>query len=202
MSSTYRRVFLAWESIQTKSCTGWERRLVALGFLCSLNYAVSRLACCRWYAQQQGLSSVKSQSHPSDSASCSWCLISHWLEMKNSVHAHQHRHHAEFISEARCILCPNSSKIFMRTRLVFLLPFRDTIHFFVQSEELKVCICSLHVEAFFFFFSSLSHMWKMDMCDMCLVSYRLKNPTIQLFSVCLTAGKNVECCGTAFKNSR
>lgn len=202
MSSTYRRVFLAWESIQTKSCTGWERRLVALGFLCSLNYAVSRLACCRWYAQQQGLSSVKSQSHPSDSASCSWCLISHWLEMKNSVHAHQHRHHAEFISEARCILCPNSSKIFMRTRLVFLLPFRDTIHFFVQSEELKVCIGSLHVEAFFFFFSSLSHMWKMDMCDMCLVSYRLKNPTIQLFSVCLTAGKNVECCGTAFKNSR
>lgn len=202
MSSTYRRVFLAWESIQTKSCTGWERRLVALGFLCSLNYAVSRLACCRWYAQQQGLSSVKSQSHPSDSASCSWCLISHWLEMKNSVHAHQHCHHAEFISEARCILCPNSSKIFMRTRLVFLLPFRDTIHFFVQSEELKVCIGSLHVEAFFFFFSSLSHMWKMDMCDMCLVSYRLKNPTIQLFSVCLTAGKNVECCGTAFKNSR
>lgn len=54
----------------------------------------------------------------------------------------------------------------------------------------------------FVFFSSLSHMWKMDMCDMCLVSYRLKNPTIQLFSVCLTAGKNVECCGTAFKNSR
>lgn len=76
-----------------------------------------------------------------------------------------------------------------------------TFFFFVQSEELKVCIGSLHVEAFFFF-SSLSHMWKMDMCDMCLVSYRLKNPTIQLFSVCLTAGKNVECCGTAFKNSR
>lgn len=72
--------------------------------------------------------------------------------MKNSVHAHHyhHHHHAEFISEARCILCPNSSKIFMRTRLIFLLPFRDTLHFFVQSEELKVCIGSLHVEAFFF----------------------------------------------------
>lgn len=77
--------------------------------------------------------------------------------MKNSVHAHQHRHHAEFISEARCILCPNSSKIFMRTRLVFLLPFRDTIHFFVQSEELKVCIGSLHVEAFFFLLFIVSY---------------------------------------------